>query len=59
MESSFTSKNSTKSFLLDEAVKLGADKDEIESCLDNGTYKSKVQTAMQIGASTFGVTGTP
>jgi len=59
IEESFAQWNSTRSFLLDEAVKLGGDKDELEACLDAGTHGDKVDTQMARGTQLFGVTGTP
>ncbi len=59
IEESFAKGNSSKSFLLDEAVKLGWDKDALEACLSAGTHGDKVDTQMARGTQLFGVTGTP
>ena len=53
IESSFKDQNSTKSFLLDEAEKLGVNVEAIESCLDQGTFSQKVDTQMQTGQNVF------
>lgn len=59
IEKTFETGNSTKSFLVDEAVALGADQTELEACLDAGTHSSKVDEQMARGTQLFGVTGTP
>lgn len=56
---SYASENSTKTFLIEEAVKLGADQVALEACLDAGTYSDKVDSQLQTGQTVFGVTGTP
>lgn len=55
----YAKENSTKSFLIDEAVELGADKKILETCLKDETFKTKVEKQMQIGSTVFGITGTP
>ena len=59
VEKSFETGNSSKSFLIDEAVTLGWDETQIEACLDANTYSDKVDTQMSRGTQLFGVTGTP
>ena len=55
----YNDKKSDKSFLIDEAVKLWADKTKLEKCLSDGKYTDKVKSEMNTGASLFGITGTP
>lgn len=55
----YAEENSTKSFLIDEAVKLWVDKDTLETCLKDETMKDKVEKEMQVGATVFWITGTP
>jgi hypothetical protein len=40
---SFKNKNSNTSFLIDEAVKLGANKDTITKCIDAKTFDKKIK----------------
>lgn len=55
----YAEENSTKSFLIDEAVALGVDKEVLEACLKDETMKDKVEKEMQVGATVFWITGTP
>ncbi len=59
IDSSFTAKDSTKDYLIGEAVKLGADKTKLNKCLEDKTFTKKVTDQMQAGTDMFGVTGTP
>lgn len=59
IDSSFTSANSAKDYLIGEAVKLGADKTKLNKCLEDKTFTKKVTDQMQAGTDMFGVTGTP
>ena len=59
IEKSFQAGNSNKSFLIDEAVALGANEAQIKICLDNKSYSEKVDTQMSRGTQLFWVTGTP
>lgn len=54
-----TATTSSKSYLIDEAVKLGADKSKMEKCLDDKVFSSKVADQMKRGTEYFGITGTP
>ncbi|MDQ7009903.1 MAG: thioredoxin domain-containing protein [Candidatus Gracilibacteria bacterium] len=56
---SFKNKNSDTSFLIDEAVKLGANKDTITKCIDAKTFDKKIKNQQATGTREFGVTGTP
>lgn len=56
---SYAEENSTKSFLIDEAVKLWVDKKSLETCLENETFKEKVNKQMEVWSKTFWITGTP
>lgn len=59
IHTSFKDETSTKSFLIDEAVKLGADKANLEKCVDDKTFEAKIDAQTQRGQKTFGVSGTP
>ena len=56
---SFKNKKSDISFLIDEAVKLWANKETITKCIDNQTFSAKINKQQQTGTKEFGVTGTP
>ncbi len=55
----FKNENSSKSFIIDEAVALWASEDKINECLKSGKYTQKVKTQMANGTKLFGITGTP
>lgn len=59
IKTSFKEENSKLSFLIDEAVKLGADKASLETCIENKTFSAKINKQQQAGTKEFGVTGTP
>nr|MDD3720721.1 thioredoxin domain-containing protein [Candidatus Gracilibacteria bacterium] len=54
-----TSTSSSKDFLISEAVKLGADKTKLENCVNEEKYSKKISEEQSVGASTFGISGTP
>jgi len=56
---SFKEKKSDKDFLIEEAVKLGANKDTITECIESKTFSAKVNKQQETGTKEFGVTGTP
>lgn len=56
---SFDKKNSDTDFLIEEAVKLWADKAAIETCLESDKYKEKVTLQQTTWANNFGISGTP
>lgn len=56
---SFKEKKSDKDFLIEEAVKLGANKDTITKCIDDKTFSAKINKQQETGSKEFGVTGTP
>ena len=56
---SFKEKNSTKSFLIDEVVKLWANKESIEKCLSENRYTEKVKNQMATWRNLFSVQWTP
>jgi protein-disulfide isomerase len=56
---SFVKENSSKSFLLDEAVKLWGDEAALEKCLDDKKYASKIDAQMGRAQKLFGINGTP
>jgi len=55
----YNQKNSDTNFLIDEAVKLWANKDTITKCINNKTFANKINTQQKTWADTFGITGTP
>lgn len=54
-----TSLSSSKTYLIEQAVKLGADKSKMEKCLDDKVYAAKVASQMKNGTDMFSVTWTP
>lgn len=54
-----TATTSSKTYLVDEAVKFGADKAKLEKCIDDKAFASKVTSQMQTGTDLFGITWTP
>lgn len=56
---SFKNKNSDISFLIDEAVKLWANKNTITKCIEAKTFESKIKNQQATWAKEFWVTGTP
>ncbi|MFC1797704.1 DsbA family protein [Patescibacteria group bacterium] len=59
MKKAFTDEKSTKSYLIEEAVALGASEDDLNECLSSGKYTDKVKAQMTKATSLFGITGTP
>lgn len=55
----YNKKNSNKDFLINEAVKLGANKKTITKCADNKTFLDKINNQQQLGAKTFNISWTP
>jgi protein-disulfide isomerase len=56
---SFKNEKSDLSFLIDEAVKLWANKDKITKCIADKTFADKIDKQQKTGTERFGVTGTP
>nr|MDD3720671.1 thioredoxin domain-containing protein [Candidatus Gracilibacteria bacterium] len=56
---SYSNQNSDKDYLIDEAVKLGADKTKLNTCINDGKYSEKISNEQSVGVSTFGIVGTP
>lgn len=59
IEKSYSVENSTKEFLITEAVALWWSRESIETCLDEGRYTQKVKDEMARWTSLFEVTWTP
>ncbi len=59
IEVAFEKLNSDKDFLIDEAVKLWVNKDELSKCLENSKFEEKINTQMQKWADIFWITWTP
>lgn len=59
IDKSYSEENSNKDFLIDEAVKLWSDKEELESCLDDNRYEEKIDSQMLVWAELFWITWTP
>ncbi len=59
MKKSFTDKNSNLSFLVDEAVKLWADKASLEKCIEAKSFSAKIDAQQKGWSNYFGITGTP
>lgn len=56
---SYADKKSTKSFLIEEAVKLWADEAKINKCLEDWVYKEKVNSQMALWVEIFWISWTP
>ncbi len=59
IEKSFKEENSDKDFLIEEAVKLGADKDSLNKCITDRKYDKKITEQKSFWSSTFGISWTP
>jgi protein-disulfide isomerase len=59
ISTAFEAEKSDKVFMIDAAVKLGADKTKLEACVAANTYDSKVIAQMTTGQKLFSITGTP
>jgi protein-disulfide isomerase len=59
ISTAFEAEKSDKVFMIDEAVKLGADKTKLEACVTANTYDSKITAQLATGQKLFGITGTP
>jgi len=42
-----------------EAGKIGLDEDDINECIAENKFVSKINSQMKIGSDNFGITGTP
>lgn len=59
IDTAYDSENSSKSYLIDEAVKLWADKEELEKCVSDNKYKDKIESQMKVWAEVFNISWTP
>lgn len=59
IKTSYTNTNSDKSYLIDEAVNLWANEDDLKDCIDSWKYTDKVTSEMENGSSMFRITWTP
>lgn len=59
IDKAFTSQNSGKSYLIDESVKLWADKDKLEKCVDEKKYDEKIKEQQSFWTTIFGIAWTP
>lgn len=59
IETSFTNEKSDKEYLVEEAVKLWADKVILEKCISDWKFDEKINAQQSLWASTFWVTWTP
>jgi len=55
----FKNKKSDKEFLIDEAVKLWANKDTITKCIEEKIFADKINIQQETGTKEFWITGTP
>ncbi|MDQ7023417.1 MAG: thioredoxin domain-containing protein [Candidatus Gracilibacteria bacterium] len=55
----FKNKNSHLDFIIEESVKLGANKKTLEKCIENKEFSEKINSQQQFGTKMFGITGTP
>lgn len=56
---SFKNENSNLSFLTKESVRLGADKEKLQKCIDEKTFYSKILEKQKKANEYFGITWTP
>ncbi|MFA5917142.1 MAG: thioredoxin domain-containing protein [Candidatus Gracilibacteria bacterium] len=59
LEIAYKDENSYKDYLIGEAINLGADKDSLEKCVNDGKYDKRILEQQLFGTSTFGISGTP
>jgi len=59
VKKAYSEKNSTKSFLIKQAVALWANEVALNKCLDDGTYIKKIKWDMEVWGKLFNITGTP
>ncbi|MDD2871494.1 MAG: thioredoxin domain-containing protein [Candidatus Gracilibacteria bacterium] len=59
IKKAYKDEKSTKDYLIEQSVALGANEADLKKCLDDGKYAQKVKDQMEAGASSFGITGTP
>lgn len=59
IEIAFENMNSNKEFLIDEAIKLWVNKDELNKCIESSKFEEKINTQMQKWADIFLITWTP
>ena len=59
IKTAFKEETSKKSFMIDEAVKLWADKILLEACVDEGKFSQKIDSQLKTWQTNFGITGTP
>lgn len=59
IEISYSNQKSDKDYLIDEAVKLWADKTKLETCINDWKYNEKITKEQSNWVSTFGISWTP
>lgn len=59
LEKAFADEKSDKAYMIDEAVKLWANKDELNTCLESWKYKEKITEQMSKASSIFWISWTP
>jgi protein-disulfide isomerase len=55
----FSNKNTNLTFIIEEAVKLWADKSELENCIENKDFEEKINIHQERWTRLFWITGTP
>lgn len=59
LDKAFSSENSNKDYLIEEAVKLWADKEKLEKCVDDKKFDEKIKEQQSFWSTTFGIAWTP
>ncbi len=55
----YEAQDSSKTYVIEQAVSLWANKTTLEKCLSDGKYTQKVKNQMKVWTDTFDITGTP
>lgn len=59
IETVYNNNNSEKEFLIDEAVKLWANKSDLEKCVNDNKYSEKINSEQEVWLSLFNIIWTP
>ena len=59
LDKAFSTENSGKSYLIEESIKLGADKTKLEKCVLDKKYDEKINEQQSFWSTTFGISWTP
>lgn len=59
LDKAFSTENSSKAYLIEESIKLGADKTKLEKCVLDKKYDEKINQQQSFWSTTFGISWTP